>query len=242
MVARNKAETHYKSFIHFLKGSALRNCRTMPRLTWYSVTLTQRQRRRAWEDQAVIGVMLPEAKEDCGHGSCKRQGLSLRPSGRSMALLTLCRPLLSEPRENRTPAALSQLAVLLCYCRPQKLRLNSLMLSHFSRKSQFSSVQTLNCVHLFATPWTAACQILWALWTRAHQAPLSMGFSRQESWSGLPFHPPGDLPDPGIELGALASPALVGEFFTTSATWGAQPHSGCLIYEMHCVRACVPAR
>ena len=160
VVARNKAETHYESFIHFLKGSALRNCRTMPRLTWYSVTLTQRQRRRAWEDQAVIGVMLPEAKEDCGHGSCKRQGLSLRPSGRSMALLALCRPLLSEPRENRTPAALSQLAVLLCYCRPQKLRLNSLMLSHCSRKSQFSSVQTLNCVHLFATPWTAACQTL----------------------------------------------------------------------------------
>ena len=95
MVARNKAETHYKSFIHFLKGSALRNCRTMPRLTWYSVTLTQRQRRRAWEDQAVIGVMLPEAKEDCGHGSCKRQGLSLRPSGRSMALPPWCESILA---------------------------------------------------------------------------------------------------------------------------------------------------
>ena len=47
---------------------------------------------------------------------------------------------------------------------------------------------------LFATPWTAA-----------YQAPLSMGFSRQEYWSGLPFPPPGDLPDPGIEPG---SPAL----------------------------------
>ena len=46
----------------------------------------------------------------------------------------------------------------------------------------------------FATPWTVA-----------HEAPLSMGFSRQEYWSGLPFLPPGDLPDPGIES---MSPAL----------------------------------
>ena len=50
------------------------------------------------------------------------------------------------------------------------------------------------------------------LWTVAHQASLSMGFSRQESWSGLPFLPPGYLPDPGIEP---ESPALVGGFFTT---------------------------
>ena len=42
------------------------------------------------------------------------------------------------------------------------------------------------------------------LWTVACQAPLSMGFSRQKYWSGLPFPPPGDLPDPGIKLGSLA--------------------------------------
>ena len=59
---------------------------------------------------------------------------------------------------------------------------------------QFSSVQPLSCVQLFATPWTVA-----------YQAPPSMGFSRQECWSGLPFPSPGDLPDPGIEPG---SPAL----------------------------------
>ena len=41
------------------------------------------------------------------------------------------------------------------------------------------------------------------LWTVAHQAPLSMGFSRQEYWSGLPCPPPGDLPDPGIEPESL---------------------------------------
>ena len=46
----------------------------------------------------------------------------------------------------------------------------------------------------------------------------SVGFSRQEYWSRLPFSPPGDLPDPGIELAALTSPALTGGFFTTSTT------------------------
>ena len=51
--------------------------------------------------------------------------------------------------------------------------------------------------------------------TVAHQAPLSVGFSRQESWSGLPFPPPADLPDPGIKPTSLASPALAGRFVTT---------------------------
>ena len=55
----------------------------------------------------------------------------------------------------------------------------------------------------------------------ALQAPLSMGFSRQEYWSGLPCPPPGDLPDPGIEPMCLKSPALTGSFFATSATWKA---------------------
>ena len=64
----------------------------------------------------------------------------------------------------------------------------------------------LSCVCLFATLWTIACQ-----------APLSMGFSRQEYWSALPCPPPGDLPDPGIEPLSLTSPALAGGLFTTSA-------------------------
>ena len=55
-------------------------------------------------------------------------------------------------------------------------------------------VKSLSCVRLFATPWTVA-----------YQAPPTMGFSRQECWSGMPFPSPGDLPDPGIEPG---SPAL----------------------------------
>ena len=51
------------------------------------------------------------------------------------------------------------------------------------------------------------------LWTAALQVPLSMGFSRQEYWSGLPCPPPRDLPDPGITPGSLMSPALADEFF-----------------------------
>ena len=57
------------------------------------------------------------------------------------------------------------------------------------------------------------------LWTLACQAPLFMGFSWQEYWCGLPFPPPGDLPNPGIEPAALMIPALAGGFFILSATW-----------------------
>ena len=59
------------------------------------------------------------------------------------------------------------------------------------------------------------------LWTVAHQVPLSIGFSRQEYWSGLPCPPPGDLPKPEIEPMSPMSPALPGGFFTTSTTWEA---------------------
>ena len=58
-------------------------------------------------------------------------------------------------------------------------------------------------------------------WTVAHQAPLSMEFSRQEYWSRVPFPPSGDLPDPEIKPVSLRSPALSGRFFTTSAMWEA---------------------
>ena len=70
--------------------------------------------------------------------------------------------------------------------------LSACRLSHFNR------------VWLFVT-----------LWTIARQAPLSMGFSRQEYCSGLPCPPPGDLPNPGIEPASLTSLALTGRFFTT---------------------------
>ena len=57
-------------------------------------------------------------------------------------------------------------------------------------------------------------QLFMTLWTVAHQAPLSMGFSRQEYWNGLPCPPPRDLLNPGIEPVSLKSPALTGNFFT----------------------------
>ena len=59
-------------------------------------------------------------------------------------------------------------------------------------------------------------------WTAAHQAPLSMGFFRQEYWSGLPRPPPGDLTDPESKPTSLMSPALAGGFFTISTTWETQ--------------------
>ena len=64
-------------------------------------------------------------------------------------------------------------------------------------------------------------QLFGTLWTLAHQAPLSMGFSRQEYWSGLPCPLAGDLPNPGTEPEYLLSPTLAGRFFTTGATWEA---------------------
>ena len=62
----------------------------------------------------------------------------------------------------------------------------------------------LSYVLLFVTPSSAACQV-----------PLSIGFPRQEHWSGLPFPPPGDLPDAGIQPASPVIPALAGGFFTT---------------------------
>ena len=68
---------------------------------------------------------------------------------------------------------------------------------------------------LSATPWTVA-----------RQAPLSMGFSRQEYWSGLQCPSPEDLANPSTEPRFLKSPALAGRFFTTSASWEAWNHQG----------------
>ena len=65
-------------------------------------------------------------------------------------------------------------------------------------------IYSLSCVRLFVTLWTVACQ-----------APLSMGFPRQEYWDGLWFLSPGDLPDAGMEPASPVSLALAGRFFTT---------------------------
>ena len=74
----------------------------------------------------------------------------------------------------------------------------------------------------FVTPWTVA-----------YQAPLFMGFSRQEYWIGLLFPSPGDLPNPGIEPMSLTSPALAGEFFTTLTTQEAHPYQFLIFYLLY---------
>ena len=73
--------------------------------------------------------------------------------------------------------------------------------TEYSCYKDYVHVQLLSRVWLSATPWTVA-----------HQTPMSMGFSRQEYWSGLPFPTPGDLPNPGIKP---TSPPLAGGFFLT---------------------------
>ena len=78
---------------------------------------------------------------------------------------------------------------------PLHVEIRACVLSHFS------------CIQLSVTPWNVA-----------HQDPLSMGFSWQENWCGLPCPPPGDLPSPGTEPVSPVFPALAGGFFTTSTT------------------------
>ena len=84
--------------------------------------------------------------------------------------------------------------------------------------------QLLSHIQVFATPWTVA-----------HQAPLSMGFSKQKYWSGWPLPSPEDLPNPEIEPTFLVSPALAGRFFITSATCEAtHTHTHTYIYIAIC--------
>ena len=79
----------------------------------------------------------------------------------------------------------------------------------------YMCVCVLSLVCLFATPWTVTCQ-----------TPLSMEFSRQEYWNGLPFPTPGNLPDPRIKLSSLKSLALTGRFVTTTVTWEVMVYIG----------------
>ena len=87
-------------------------------------------------------------------------------------------------------------------------------------------------VQLFVTLLIVACQ-----------APLSMGFSRQEYRSGLLYPPPGDHPDPGIESASLMSPALTDGLFTTNETWGSLTYIHCVcvyLVAQSCPTLCDP--
>ena len=85
----------------------------------------------------------------------------------------------------------------------------------------------ISCVH------AQSLQLCLTLWTVAHKAPLSMGFSRQEYWSGLPCPPPGDLPNLRIKPPSLMSSALASGFFTTCCTTWEAPMISCKSLKNH---------
>ena len=82
---------------------------------------------------------------------------------------------------------------------------------HCTKNSFNMSISAID----YVTQWLSHVRFFTTPWTVTHQAPLSMGFSRQEYWSGLPFSTPRDLPDPETEFTSLASPAMASGFFTT---------------------------
>ena len=90
--------------------------------------------------------------------------------------------------------------------------------------SPYIHTHVFTCMHACILSHFSPVQVFVTLWTIALQAPLSVGFSRQEYWSRLPCPPPGDLPDPGIKPKCLTPPALVGGFFTSSTIWEAHVH------------------
>ena len=115
------------------------------------------------------------------------------------------------PREIRLPYSLEGVScqpVSAGFLSPRHSTGNSLFLYVSLPLSQFL-LKKMSCVVLSRSVMSSSLRLPW---TVDHQAPLSMDFSRQEYWSGLPFLPPGHLPYPGIEP---ASPALAGRFFTT---------------------------
>ena len=83
--------------------------------------------------------------------------------------------------------------------------------------TRYAYIQHCGVLSHFISVWLFA-----TLWTVVHQTPLSMGFSRQEYWRGLPFPSPGYLSNPGIEPKSLMSSALAGGLSTISATWEAE--------------------
>ena len=89
------------------------------------------------------------------------------------------------------------------------------------KESPICQVRGGNLIHLCVLSRFSHVQLFVTLLTVAHQAPLPMGFSRQEYRSGSPCPPPGDLPEAGIEPESPMALALAGRFFTTSAVWEA---------------------
>ena len=101
---------------------------------------------------------------------------------------------------------------------------NSLVVQWLGIHTHCRGTCVLSPVWLFAAPWTVG-----------HQAPLSMGFSRQEYWTGLPFPMPENLPDPGMEPTFLVSPALAGRFFSTEPYCHSSNSLMVYIIDLHCL-------
>ena len=155
-------------------------------------------------------VSLPPSLEQRPGTWCFRQGfpdrhkMAAHPSARQ----AVCR----RPSGRKTPQ--SKMAAVgpaqrRCTVAPATGELHGIPESCLAHSRGWGCV--LSCLHgvlLCVIPWTVA-----------HQTPLSMDFSRQDYWSGLPCPPPGGLPDPGIEPEFLMSPAVVGRSFATSVTW-----------------------
>jgi len=88
----------------------------------------------------------------------------------------------------------------------------------------------------FISPYTrhfSHVRLFVTLWTASHPAPLSMGFTRQHYWNGLPHPSPGDLLDPEIKAVPLMSPALAHRFITTGTTWEALLYSNVMVFDYH---------
>ena len=133
----------------------------------------------------------------------ERQSSALLCRGRAEAALVSSDSCCQRPEDQNPPCPGVMRAAF-----PTALCSSVLLTRHWDNQARtpdpsWLRVQSLSRVRLFVTPWTTA-----------HQAPLSMGFSRQEYWSGLSCPPPGDLPNLGIKPTSPADSCIAGRFFT----------------------------
>ena len=113
-------------------------------------------------------------------------------------------------------------------CQPDSIFWILILPSREMSANMVSSSQRQWCVCVY----TQSCPTLWDPMDYSPQAPRPMGFSRQEHWHGLPFPPPGDLPNPGIKRMSPVSPVLAGGFFTIQPPGKAMlPHHLCHFHQ-----------
>ena len=108
-----------------------------------------------------------------------------------------------------------------CHKSGNRLKVSMYLCVGVKQTDKTSCVCVCVCVCVCEISCFSHLLVFVTLWTVASQSPLSLAFSRQEYWSGLPCPPPEDLPDPGIKIVSFTSPASGGGFFTTSAIWEA---------------------